>query len=140
MKVIARNEVKETTYPKRIICDHCGAELEYHMDDEYSGRWGMRCVTCPVCNEEVFVSDHRIEPPNWRESFDHISTENAVSLSDSEIQKYVDKCYEHLMSDTAKPGDFYTTGSGDTMIFGFRDEDTVELYVARGYYVDVTCL
>ena len=40
----------------------------------------------------------------------------------------------------AKPGDFYMTGSGDTMVFGFRYENTVDLYVTRDFYEDVTCL
>ena len=37
MKVINRNEIKKAGYPKRIVCDHCGAELEYNKEDEYNG-------------------------------------------------------------------------------------------------------
>ena len=37
MKVINRNENKKADYPKHIICDHCGAELEYNDEDEDSG-------------------------------------------------------------------------------------------------------
>ena len=139
MKVINRNETKEADYPKRIICDHCGAELEYDKDDEFVGQWGMRSVSCPECMGDVFVSDHRIEPPNWKATFDHVNSATEKELKNEEIQEYIDNCYKFLMNE-AKPGDFYMTGSGDTMVFGFRYEDTVDLYVTRDYYEDVTCL
>ena len=32
MKVIKKNEVETSEYPKRIVCDHCGAELEYDKE------------------------------------------------------------------------------------------------------------
>ena len=99
----------------------------------------MKCITCPECNEDCFVSDHRVEPPNWKVTFDHINSATAKELKNEDIQEYIDNCYKYLMNE-AKPGDFYMTGSGDTMVFGFRYEDTVDLYVTRDYYEDVTCL
>ena len=139
MKVIKKNEVETSEYPKRIVCDHCGAELEYDKDDEYIGQWGMRCVTCPECMRDVFVSDHRVEPPKWYATFDHVDSATAKELKNEDIQEYIDNCYKYLMNE-AKQGDFYMTGSGDTMVFGVRYEDTVDLYVTRDYYEDVTCL
>ena len=139
MKVINRNETKEADYPKRIICDHCGAELEYNEEDEFIEMWGMKCITCPECMKYVFVSDHRVEPPNWIATFDHIYSATAKELKNEDIQEYIDNCYKYLMNE-AKPGDFYMTGSGDTMVFGFRYEDTVDLYVTKDFYEDVTCL
>ena len=139
MKVISRNETKEADYPKRIICDHCGAELEYDKDDEFIGQWGIRVVCCPECMKDVFVSDHRVEPPNWKATFDHINSATAKELKNEDIQEYIDNCYKYLMNE-AKPGDFHITGSGDTMVFGFRYEDTVDLYVTRDYWEDSTCL
>ena len=139
MKVIKKNEVKTSEYPKRIVCEHCDAELEYDRDDEFVGLWGMKCITCPECNEDCFVSDHRVEPPNWKATFDHVNSATAKELKNEDIQEYIDNCYKYLMNE-AKPGDFYMTGSGDTMVFGFRYEDTVDLYVTRDYYEDVTCL
>ena len=53
MKVIKKNEVETSEYPKRIVCEHCCAELEYDKDDEFVGLWGMKCITCPECMEDV---------------------------------------------------------------------------------------
>ena len=139
MKIISRKENKEADYPKRIICDHCGAELEYNEEDEFIEMWGMKCITCPECMKDVFVSDHRVEPPNWKATFDHINSATAKELKNEDIQEYIDNCYTYLMNE-AKLGDFYMMGSGDTMVFGFRYEDTVDLYVTKDFYEDVTCL
>ena len=140
MKVIKKNEVETSEYPKRIVCEHCGAELEYDRDDEFVGLWGMKCVTCPECNEDCFVSDHRVEPPNWKTTFDHTNSDSAVAIDDEEIQEYIDKCYARLTSDDWTPGDHCLTGSGDTMIFGVKYEDEIRVFVTRDYYEDVTCL
>ena len=140
MKVIKKNEVEVNEYPKRIVCEHCGAELEYDKDDEFIGLWGMKCITCPECNEDCFVSDHRVEPPNWKTTFDHTNSDSAVAIDDEEIQEYIDKCYAKLTSDEWKPDDHYLTGSGDTMIFGVKYEDEIRVFVTRDYYEDVTCL
>ena len=140
MKVIKKNEVKTSEYPKRIVCEHCGAELEYDRDDEFVGLWGMKCITCPECNEDCFVSDHRVEPPNWKTTFDHTNSDSAVAIDDEEIQEYIDKCYARLTSDEWKSGDHYLTGRGDTMIFGVKYEDEIRVFVTKDYYEDVTCL
>ena len=140
MKVIKKKEVETSEYPKRIVCEHCGAELEYDKGDEFVGLWGMKCITCPECNEDCFVSDHRVEPPNWKTTFDHTNSDSAVAIDDEAIQEYIDKCYAKLTSDEWKSGDHYLTGSGDTMIFGVKYEDEIRVFVTRDYYEDVTCL
>lgn len=138
MKVIKKNEVKEIGYPKRFVCDHCGAELEYDKDDEFIGQWGMRSIVCPECMEDCFVGDEREVPPQYPDTFDHVNDVTAKEVKYEDIQEFVDKCYDFLMN--AEPGDHYMTGAGDVMVFGFRYEDTVEVYVTRDYYEDVTCL
>ena len=140
MKVIKKNEVETSEYPKRIVCEHCGTELEYDKDDEFVGLWGMKCITCPECNEDCFVSDHRVEPPNWKATFDHTNSDSAVAIDDEEIQEMVDKCYERLMSPEWEVGEFYITMMGDTLVFGVTFEDDVNVYVTRDYWEDSTCL
>ena len=100
----------------------------------------MKCVTCPVCDEEIFVSEHRAIQPTWGLTFDHTDEVSAVKLKDEEIQEMVDKCYEHLMSPEWKPGEFYITMLGDTLVFGAKFEDEVNVYVTRDYWEDTTCL
>ena len=140
MKVIKKNEAKTSEYPKRIVCDHCGAELEYDKDDEFVGLWGIRAVCCPECHECVWVGEKREVTPQWCSTFGHTDYSTAKELKDEEIQEMIDKCYAKIMSDEWKPGDFYITGCGDTLIFGVKFEDEVNVYVTRDYWEDTTCL
>lgn len=141
MKVIKKNEVEEKSeYPKRVVCDHCGAELEYDKDDEFIGLWGIRAVRCPECDEQTWVGENREEPPVWAYTFDHTNKYSAKELECEEIQKMVSRCYEKLMSDDWSVGDHYLTQCGDTMVFGVKYEDEVNVYVTKDFWEDKTCL
>ena len=62
MRLIKSNNI-ESEYPKRHICDECGAELEYDKEDVHIGWMGCEYVTCPACDRETVVSDQRVQPP-----------------------------------------------------------------------------
>lgn len=140
MKVIKKQEVEKSEYPKRVICDHCGAELEYDKEDEFIGLWGIRAVHCPECLEDTWVGEEREVSPEWTYTFDHTDCSTAKKLDTTEIQELVDKCYEKLTSDSWQPGDHYLTQCGDTMVFGVKYEDEINVYVTRDFWEDKTCL
>lgn len=136
MRLIKSNII-ESEYPKRHICDECGAELEYDKEDVHIGWMGCEYVTCPACNKEIIVSDQRVQPPAWKTTFHHTSIETgAIDIEDDEVQKYVDKITKKLCSDDYKPGEFYIVGSGNLFVFGFKWEDGVDIYVTKDYWVD----
>lgn len=60
MRLIKSNNI-EPEYPKRHICDECGAELEYDKEDVHIGWMGYEYVTCPACGREIVVSDQRVQ-------------------------------------------------------------------------------
>lgn len=136
MRLIKSNNI-EPEYPKRHVCDECGAELEYDKEDVHIGWMGCEYVTCPACDSETMVSDRRAQPPTWKETFHHTSIETgAVDIEDDEVQKYVDKITKKLCSDDYKLGEFYIVGSGNLFVFGFKWEDGVDIYVTKDYWVD----
>lgn len=141
MKVIKKSEIVEKNeYPKRTFCDHCGAELEYEKDDEFIGLWGIRAVHCPECHEDTWVGEKREATPQWCSTFDHTDYSTAKELDGKEIQELVDRCYEKLTSDNWDAGDHYITQCGDTMVFGVKYEDEINVYVTQDFWEDKTCL
>ena len=94
--------------------------------------YGCEVIDCPVCGEQVFVSE-RISRPVFPTTFYHMS-DNAKKLSDNEIQKYLDEVMQKMT--TLTPGESTYIGTGDTIIFGFRLEDEDCIYVAKNYYED----
>lgn len=136
MRLIKSNNI-ESEYPKRHICDECGAELEYDKEDVHIGWMGCEYVTCPACASETMVGECRVQPPTWKETFHHTSTETgAVDIEDVKIQEYVDKAVKSLCSEKWKPGEFYATGTGNLLVLGIKWEDGVEVYVTKDYWED----
>ena len=115
-----------------IVCDCCGTKLRFNEEDKHLGLYGCEVIDCPVCGEQVFVSE-RISRPVFPTTFYHMS-DNAKKLSDNEIQKYLDEVMQKMT--TLTPGESTYIGTGDTIIFGFRLEDEDCIYVAKNYYED----
>lgn len=136
MRLIKSNNI-EPEYPKRHICDECGAELEYDKEDVHIGWMGYECVTCPACDSETMVSDRRVQPPTWDATFYHTNIETgAVDIEDVKIKEYVNKAVKSLCSDKWKPGEFYVTSTGNLLILGIKWENGVEIYVTKDYWED----
>lgn len=136
MRLIKSNNI-ESEYPKRHVCDECGAELEYDKEDVYIGWMGCEYVTCPNCNCETMVDGKRIMPPTWKTTFHHTcANTGAVDIKDAEIQKYVDEVIKNLCSDKRKPGEFCLTGTGNLLVLGVKWEDSADVYVTKDYWED----
>lgn len=136
MRLIKSNNI-ESEYPKRHICDECGAELEYDKEDVHIGWMGCEYVTCPACNRETMVGECRVQPPTWKATFDHVCTDTgAVDVLDHEVQEYVNKVAKALCSDEYEPGDSAITRTGNLLIFGRKWNDGIEIYVTKDYWED----
>lgn len=136
MRLIKSNNI-ESEYPKRHVCDECGAELEYDKGDVHIGWMGCEYVTCPACDRETMVGECRVQPPTWKTTFYHTSIETgAVDIKDVEIKEYVNKAVKSLCSEKWKPGEFYATSTGNLLIVGIKWEDGVEVYVTKDYWED----
>lgn len=136
MRLIKSNNV-EPEYPKRHICEECGAELGYDKEDVHIGWMGCEYATCPACGREIVVSAKRVQPPTWKETFYHISVETgAVDIKDIKIKAYVDEAVKHLCSDAWKPGEFYFAGVDNLLVLGIKWEDNVDIYVTKDYWTD----
>lgn len=136
MRLISSNENK-SEWPKRHICDKCGAELEYDEEDTHIGWKGCEYVTCPACDRETMVGECRVQPPTWKATFHHTSVETgAVNIKDTEIQVYVDKVIKNLCSDKWKPGEFCVTSIGNLLVLGNKWKNGVDIYVTEDYWQD----
>ena len=136
MRLIKSNNI-EPEYPKRHICDECGAELEYDEEDVHIGWMGCEYVTCPACGSETMVGDQRVQLPTWKTTFYHTSIETgAVDIEDVKIQEYVDEAVKSLCSNKLKPGEFYITSTGNLLVMGLKWEDCIDIYVTKDYWED----
>ena len=136
MRLIKSNNI-EPEYPKRHICDNCGAELEYDKEDTHIGWMGREYVTCPACDREIMVGDQRVQPPTWKATFHHICVgTGAVDVSDHDVGAYVNKAVKALCSDKWKSGNSFVTLTGNLLVFGRKWGDEVDIYVTKDYWKD----
>ena len=134
-QIVAPPENQQATQtPIITTCPHCQYTISYTedevecVDDEHMG------VYCPQCNS-VIVTKH-VEPFTFPDTFYHFSaSEDAVCLSNEEVQEYVNIVRRKLQQE-CKVGEYTFTGSGDTMVFGFKFEDEDKIIVAKNYWED----
>ena len=134
-KIIAPPENK--TIEKRPIittCPHCQYTISYTEDEVERIENDGLGVICPNC-EEPIVLEH-IKPFTFPDTFYHFGTsEGDVCLSDNEVQHYVNIVKRKLQQE-CQVGEHAFTGTGDTMVFGFKFEDEDVIYVAKNYWED----
>lgn len=128
-----KNEVIEKR-PIITTCPNCQYTISYTEDEVERVENDGIGIMCPNCDEAI-VTKH-IEPFTFPDTFYHYDTsEGAVCLSDDEVQKYVNIVKRKLQQER-QVGEHVFTGTGDTMVFGFKFEDEDEIIVAKNYWSD----
>lgn len=113
-------------------CPHCQYTISYTEDEVDRVDNESMGVCCPHCGG-VVETEH-IEPFTFPDTFYHFGvSEDAVCLSDDEVQHYVDIVKRKLQQE-CQVGEYAFTGTGDTMVFGFKFEDEDEIIVAKNYW------
>ena len=131
-QIVAPPESQFQNEPIVTTCPHCQYTISYTEDEVGRVENESMGVICPQCNG-VIETEH-IEPFTFPDTFYHFGTsESAVCLSDDEVQHYVDIVKRKLQQE-CQVGEYASTGSGDTMVFGFKFEDEDEIIVAKNYW------
>lgn len=134
-QIIASPENK--TINKRPIittCPHCQYTISYTEDEVKRVDNESMGVICPHCGG-VVETEH-IEPFIFPKTFFYFGeSHDARHLTDKEVQSYVD-VVKHKLQQELKVGEHTFTGTGDTMVFGFKFEDEDVIYVAKNYWED----
>ena len=120
-----------TQTPIITTCPHCQYTISYTEDEVDRVENDALGVICPNCNESI-VLEH-IEPFTFPDTFYHFDTNKASKLTNEETQHYVDIVKRKLQQE-CQVGEYTFTGTGDTMVFGFKFEDEDEIIVAKNYW------
>ena len=141
MKVISQKlKDAQPTWPKRVFCDECDAELEIEESDVFVGEFGCHLFKCPCCGREVAIDGiERDTPPTFRQTFWHTfvdKSNDTKHIEDDEVQKMINNCVSDLISDEVQAGEFSARACGDTVVYAFKYEDCIEILVTQDYYED----
>lgn len=148
MKVLVNNyngepieSIENTSYPRKVVCDRCGSELEYEKEDTRIGYLGVTHLDCPLCGEEImlegneqdiFLTKDNIKFPTH---FYHFSKETgAKEIPSYRIEEYIRKGIDFLREN--KEEFYWYSGTGDSRIFVFRydGDEMYDIVVAKDFY------
>lgn len=115
-------------------CPNCGKRYVYTKEDTYPQVGGLG-IDCPNCGAVIITEEH--DDYDFPEMFYHFGVnEGSVQLSDSKIQEYIDEVVERLKR-TSEDGYYTFTGSGNTIVFGVKNEDEIRVWVCKNYYESI---
>lgn len=125
---------KTEKHPIITTCPHCQYTISYTEDEvERVGNESLGFI-CPNCNKSIVLK--HVEPFTFPDTFHHFGIrEDAVCLSDEEVQKYVNIVKRGLQQE-CQVGEHTFVGAGDTMVFGFKMKDEDAIFVAKNYWED----
>ena len=132
-QIVAPPESQSHNEPIITTCPNCQYTISYTEDEvEHVNNESMG-VICPHCRG-VVETEH-IEPFTFPDTFYHFGTNETSKITNEETQHYVDIIKRKLQQE-CQVGEYTFTGSGDTMVFGFKFEDEDEIIVAKNYWED----
>lgn len=141
MKIIKNNTTNEketnSKFPIKVVCEHCGSEIELEERDVEVGANGCYYFNCPCCKEMSYIDNGielTVDNLNFPQHYYDFS--NGRNISNEEINQYVKICIDSLRNSTDKNLYHVSTGTGDTAVHVNRydDDEALCVQVAKGYY------
>ena len=136
-------EVKKfEPYPRTLICEQCGSELEYEESDLRMGEYGCMFVDCPCCGRDNMLEDNEhnirltIDNIEFPTHFNHASTDTgAVECCDNEhVRKYIEQGINYLRKHKDRFDWFVQTGNLYLHIYKYSGDEIYEIDVCKNYY------
>lgn len=140
--VIEENINQIKPYPRDLICENCGSELEYEESDVYIGALGCAYLKCPCCNNENMLeeNEHSIDLTKDNVEFPmhffHTSVDTgAVDCCNNEkVKNAIYQAIDYFRKNKEKFA--WTTECGNLYMNVFRYEGDENYYVvvSNDYY------
>ena len=100
------NEVVENTkqYPRKMLCESCGSELEYEAIDLRIGFLGCAYLDCPLCGRENMIEENENTITLTKENvefpahFWHSSTETGAvdCCNNEEVREAINRAIDYF--------------------------------------------
>ena len=147
MKVLVDNYNKEShidnanTYPRNLVCEKCGSELEYNKEDVRIGVFGVAYLDCPLCNHENMTDDgdgidltvNNVEFPTH---FHYTSKDKGAvdCCNNEEVRKCIKKAIEYFRENKEEFYWFTEHGNLHVDVTRWTGDETYCVHVTNNYY------
>lgn len=142
-KTIVEEKVERVKpYPRKLICESCGSELEYEESDLRIGVYGCIYLDCPCCGNDNMIENHENEITLTQNNvefpihFHHTSKENGAvdCCNNAEIRERIQKAIKYFRQN--KDAVVWQSECGNLFLVVFRyegDED-YEIILTNNFY------
>lgn len=118
--------IKIKNKENNIICSKCNTELIYENEDIIMNK-NVFGIYCPACGQFIKIKDR------WKFPDDFYHFGDGAKISDEKITDMASSI-EKSLRNSEEEYDYHYTATGDAIVFGFKDEDGITIYVAKNYY------
>lgn len=133
---------KTKPYPRKLVCDNCGSELEYDKSDLRIGFLGCANLDCPLCGRENMIDDSEeaitltkdiVEFPTH---FWHTSKETGAvdCCNDEKVKNAINKAINYFRKNKNEYHWFTATGNLYVDVTRYEGDESYEIMVTNNYY------
>ena len=129
------------SYPRDLIRETCGSELQYEESDVYIGAFGCAYVKCPCCCNDNILEDneHSIDLTadnvEFPTHFFHISKEATVDCCNNEnIKDAINKAIDYFRNNKDEFAWFTEYGNLHLCVFRYDCDENYYVVVSNDYY------
>ena len=148
MKVLKNNystntekENETNPFPRKLVCEGCGSELEYEKSDIEFGAYGCGYLACPLCkyNNELYEEDEgltlTVNNIEFPVHFYHTSLDTgAVDISNEEIKKYIQRGIDYFRKNKNEYSWCVQSGTMHLAMWRMDGEEAYDVVVSKDYY------
>lgn len=151
MKVLKDNYTKsnidetienKNPYPRKIICEECGSELEYEESDLRVGFLGCAFLDCPLCGYNNMIEDNEKTITLTRDNvefpvhFHHTSKETGAvdCCNNEEVKKCIHKAINYFRNNKDEYSWFTCYGDLYICVYRYDGDEDYWVVVSNNYY------
>lgn len=148
MKVLKNNynteinkESETNPFPRKLVCEGCGSELEYNKSDIEFGAFGCGSINCPLCKykNELYEEDEGLDLTadniEFPVHFYHTSLDNgAVDISNEKIKDYIRKGIDYFRENKNEFYWFVETGTMFLAMWRMEGDEAYDVVVSKDHY------
>ena len=144
MKVLVNNYNKDShidntnTYPRKLVCENCGSELEYNKEDIRIGILGCALLDCPLCNHDNMIEDNEnsidLTADNVEFPTHFFYTSNVDCCNNEKVRKCIKNAIDYFRKNKEELYWFTESGNLHVDVTRWDGDETYCVHVTNNYY------
>ena len=151
MKVLKDNYTKSNfneyiaiakSYPRKLICEHCGSELEYEESDLRMGFLGCAFLDCPLCGGDNMLEENEKTITLTKDNvefpihFWHTCKETGAvdCCSNEEVKNAINKAINYFRKNKNEYHWYTCIGNLYVSVNRYDGDECYEVTVSNNYY------